>query len=116
MKPGTAKVKGRDTENLFVEYLRNDWLLVNVERRRLMGVRDEGDITGWPGVCVEVKSGATVTIASWLKELAAEMTNSHADAGFVAVRPKGKPDPKDWYVVLPLPELLRLMAKAGWMP
>lgn len=116
MKTSTAKSKGRDTENRFVSYARTAWGLVNIERRRLTGSSDMGDIAGWPGVCVEIKSGARTNIAGWLTELAVEKSNSHATTGFVAVRPKGKPDPEDWYCVLPLPALMALMAEAGWIP
>ena len=116
MKPGTAKSKGRETENRFVDYARTTWGLAGVERRRLAGINDMGDIAGWPGVCVEIKSGAKVTISTWLAELATETANSHATIGFCAVRPKGQPDPTDWYAILPLPALMQLMAEAGWMP
>lgn len=113
MKPSTAKAKGRATENLLVDWLRTHGV-PHAERRRLTGSADQGDITGWPGICVEVKSGAKLDIAGWLAELAAEVRNSGATHGFVAVRPKGKPDPEDWFAVLPLPELVRLFAEAGW--
>ena len=116
MKPATAKAKGRDTENRFVTYARTVWGLTHIERRRLAGVNDMGDIAGWPGVCVEIKSGARVDIARWLAELICEQSNSHARVGFVAVRPKAKPDPEDWYAVLTLPALMDLMDQAGWMP
>jgi hypothetical protein len=114
MKPSTAKAKGRDTENLFVAYLRTFGLLA--ERRRLTGSQDQGDITGWPGVCVEVKSGARIDIAGWLDQLRNEALHSGADIAFVAVRPKGKPDVGSWYAVLPIPDLMALMAAAGWLP
>ena len=113
MKPGTAKAKGRDTENRLVAHLRtHGW--PHAERRRLTGAADQGDITGIPGVCVEVKSGARLDIAGWLDELYDEMDNAHASTGFVAVRPKGRPDPADWYAVLPLPLMLELLKEAGW--
>ena len=116
MKPATAKAKGRDTENLFVGYARKVFGLTGLERRRLMGSADQGDVTGWPGVCVEIKSGARIDIPGWLAELSAEIRNANAVTGFVAVRPKGKPAPENWYAVLPLPDLMQLMADAGWMP
>lgn len=111
MKPATAKAKGRETENALVA-----WLRVNgvpyAERRRLTGSKDQGDVT-WPGVCVECKSGARLDIAGWLDELAAEMIHSRAETGFVAVRPKGRPAPDDWFAVLPLPVLMQLLIDAG---
>lgn len=114
MKPGTAKAKGRQTENALVEWLRANGV-PHAERRRLAGVEDKGDIAGWPRVCVEVKSGARIDIAGWLDELAKEIANAGADRGFVAVRPKGKPQPDDWFAVLPLPALLELLDEAGYL-
>lgn len=115
MKPSTAKAKGRDTENRFVEWARAHGL-PNVERRRLSGTEDQGDIAGWPGVCVEVKSGARVDISTWLAELAVEVDHSGADVGFVVARPPSKPQADDWYCVLPLPSLWQLLTDAGWVP
>lgn len=116
MNPRQAKTKGRETEQMLVDHLRRNWALVNVERRRLTGRDDQGDIAGWLGVCVEVKSGARIDIAGWLDELAAEIRNAHAEVGFVAVRPRGKPDPADWYALLPLDALLELLREVGWIP
>ncbi len=113
MKPGTAKAKGRQTENILVEWLRLHGVPY-AERRRLAGAADQGDVTGWPGVCIEIKSGARLAISTWLKELKSEKLNSKANIGFIAVRPKGLPDPDDWFVVLPLPELMDLFNQAGW--
>lgn len=110
MKPSTAKAKGRETENNFVRYMKDRWHK-KVERRRQKGSKDEGDISGWDNVCVEVKSGSgkTVNINGWLRELAAEMEHSDSDFGFVAVRPQGKPQPEDgWYAVIPLEDLMQL--------
>ena len=114
MTPATAKAKGRETENLFVDYLK-PWV-PHVERRRLCGVADRGDIAGMAGFVWEVKSGARVNIAGWLNELAAEMRNDRAPLGAVAVRPKGSPHPQNWYAVLPLPVLMALLEQAGIVP
>jgi len=111
MKPGTAKAKGRDTEAALVRWLRVNGVL-HAERRRLTGRDDQGDIAGWPWVCVEVKSGARVDVAGWLAELAVEKHNAMAAIGFVAVRPKGKPDPAGWWAVMPLPDMVELIAAA----
>lgn len=118
MKPGVAKSKGRATENSLVAYLRS-WGL-KVERRRLTGTLDQGDIAGWNtphgSVCVEVKSAAEWRIGSWISELDDEAENAAAETGFVACRPKGKPEPEDWIAVLRLPWLLDLMQQAGYIP
>ena len=116
LKMSTVKAKGRITENAFVDYMDKVHDL-KLERRRLKGAEDEGDITGWDSVCVEVKcsTGSTVTLTGYLKELEAEKKNSGADLGFIASRPLGKPYPEDWYCVLPLPEMMRLLQKAGYL-
>jgi len=115
VKPSTAKSKGRETENKFVEWINRNYGL-KTERRRLMGTLDKGDVSGISGVCVEVKSGAHINIPQWLRELKAEVKNSNADVGFVAVRLRDKPDPEDWCVIMPLPEFAQLLSDGGWIP
>lgn len=113
MKPATAKVKGRETENLFVGYLRR-WV-PHAERRRLTGTHDRGDIAGTPGICWEIKSGARLDLAGWLHELAAEVDNDQADHGILVIRPKGQPNPENWWAVLTLPDLISLLVEAEWL-
>jgi len=120
MKPGTAKAKGAQTEALWVEFLRRNGVC-NAERRHLAGVFDKGDIAGWCAhdgswnVVSEVKSGAVLKIAEWLAELAYEVANAKAETGHIAVRPKGKPKPEDWFVIMPSPAFIELMRKAGYV-
>ena len=113
--PQSAKRWGVDTEVKMVTHLQQVWGLL-VERRRLEGVLDRGDIAGIRKVVVEVKAatGDTASISTWLNELKAEVNNDSADIGFIAARPRGKPDPKDWYAVLPLTDLLNLMESVGY--
>ena len=113
MKTATAKAKGRATENIWVDYLKTHGLS-SVERRRLMGSADQGDITGWPRVCSEVKSGAKLSIPEWLRQLDAEIINSGAETGYVAVRPKGMPNPVDWFIIMRPEVFMDLMKKAGY--
>lgn len=114
MKPASAKAKGRTAENAVVHYLRANGV-PHAERRRQTGSKDQGDITGWPGVCVEVKNTARLDLPGWLRELDAEMANAHADTGFVIAKPAGKTDPADWYCILRPAVLLDLMRAAGWI-
>jgi hypothetical protein len=118
LKPSTAKSKGRDTENRVVAYLRSYGL--KVERRRLTGTSDQGDIAGWNtdkgSVCVEIKSAATWSPLRWLGELDDEADNCAAETGFVVARPKGKPDPEDYVVLIRLPWFMELMREAGYIP
>lgn len=120
MKPSTAKRKGVETENLWVEYLNNHGV-ARAERRRLQGAADRGDIAGWDHhkgywrVVSEVKSGAVLKIPEWISELRAEIANDKATTGHIVVRPKGKPDPADWFVVLPVDIFMDLMARANFI-
>lgn len=114
MKPGTAKRKGAETEEKFVQFLKGIGV-PGAERRHLAGMNDKGDIAGWPNVCVEVKSGAQLNVGEWLRQLDIEIINSEAKIGFVAVRPKGKPDPKDWWMIMRSEELMELLREAGYI-
>lgn len=121
MKPSTAKTKGAKTEADFV-----DWIKLrgvpNAERRHLSGQYDKGDVAGWvkgdgqKSVCVEVKSGASLKLPAWIKELKAEVDNAQADVGFIAIRPSGKPKVDDWWAVMPMPEMMKLLEEAGYLP
>lgn len=121
MKTSTAKAKGRETENILVRALRNDYGLSNVERRRLQGVLDKGDICGWvkhdgtDEVVSEVKSGAVFKVPQWLRELKEEVKNAKASIGFLAIRLKGQPKIEDWVVMMPFPEFMELMRRAGYL-
>jgi hypothetical protein len=113
MTPGQAKRKGRDTESAFVTYL-SRWV-PHVERRRLAGTSDRGDIAGTPGICWEIKSGARLDLAGWLTELSCEVAHDHATHGVLVIRPKGRPDPEQWWTVLTMPDLVALLIEAGWI-
>ena len=114
MKPATMKAKGRDTENRVVAWLR-DHGVTHAERRRLAGTADQGDITGWPGVCVEIKSAAALRVPEWMAQLAAEMDHAQASTGAVIARPKGNPDVDDWWVIMSTGAWIELMTAAGWV-
>jgi hypothetical protein len=118
MDPKTAKRKGVETENLWVSWLISHGI-ARAERRRLQGSADKGDIAGWCAsdkswnVVSEVKSGAKLNIPQWLRELDAEIKNADAITGHVVVRPKGKPNPDDWFIVMRPSHYMELMALAG---
>ena len=42
--------------------------------------------------------------------------NAHADLGYVVARPKGKPDPADWVIIMGVAEFFELLDQAGWGP
>ena len=124
MKPSTAKSKGLETENSWVEFLVDNGVPF-AERRRQNGAEDRGDISGWVGVnedgrrwrvVSEVKSGGVLKIPEWMRELLAEIKNDGADTGHIAVRPKGKPKPENWFIIMDVPGFMRLMDEAGFLP
>jgi hypothetical protein len=115
MTPGTAKAKGRATENQAVAWLiSKGW--VNAERRRLTGSEDQGDVTGIPGICIEVKSAAAWAPVRWLRECSLETLNAKAEIGFVMARPKGGVNVDDWVVMMTPDMLFKLLDQAGWAP
>jgi hypothetical protein len=70
----------------------NGW--PHCERRALSGVLDKGDLTGVPGLCVEIKGGKTAEHASdgqveaWLRETETERVNAKADIGILVMKRK----------------------------
>jgi hypothetical protein len=106
MTPQSIKQKGRNAENLVVEFLRQWW--PQVERRRLAGVHDRGDIAGVPGTVIEVKSGAKIDLAGWLKELDREVANDNARHGVLVVKPRGTTDATQFYAVVRFEEWVDL--------
>lgn len=87
----------------------NGW--PSCERRTLNGALDRGDLTGIPGICVEVKSGETARrapnqpalIRKWMAETEVERRNAHADFGILVIRRGGFGDRNAhlWWAVIP---------------
>jgi hypothetical protein len=98
VKPASIKAKGRNAENLFVEFLRSRWPMA--ERRRLNGSYDRGDVSGVPRTVIEVKSGAKIDLPGWMRELEVEIANDGAEFGCVAIKPRGVTDGAEFYCVL----------------
>lgn len=106
-----SKAKGTAAESAVVAYLRTAGFR-HAERLALQGAYDRGDITGIPGIVVEVKAEQTYTLSSWLQECRTEVDNAQADFGFVAAKPRmvGNMNVKSWYAIMnqgPWLELLR---------
>lgn len=86
-----SKDIGTETETAVVRYLRtHGW--PSAERRALAGGTDLGDITGTPGLCWEIKGGATAEaagdqlITDWLDETETERANAGADLGILVTK------------------------------
>lgn len=105
-----AKAKGRNGETAVVNYLRS--VGIPAERRRLAGIEDMGDISGWPGVVCEVKATKKIDLAGALDEAMTEARNAdkrlpfhrgRAHAPLLVVKRRGRTLANDWYAVLPVP-------------
>jgi hypothetical protein len=107
------KQKGTAAESAVVSFLRTagfPW----AERLALQGGKDRGDITGIPGVVVEVKSVQTYAFNQWLKEAQVERDNAQADFGFVVAKPRmvGTTRTGSWYSLMYAHEFMALVQAA----
>jgi hypothetical protein len=107
-----SKQKGTRAENNVVAYLKGDFPYV--ERRALAGVNDKGDVAGIPGVVIEVKDHAKITLSEWVAELRQEIANAEADTGVVIAKKRGTLDVGDWYAVMPVHVWVALLKEAGY--
>lgn len=106
-----AKRKGSQAERDVVAWLKaNGYKYAD---RRLAGATlDKGDISGVPGVTIEIKNHAKMDLASWVAELETEMENDNAWTGTVIHKRKGKGDVGEWYATMPAKVWLELLRKA----
>jgi hypothetical protein len=106
-----AKRKGSAAERAVVE-----WLKANgypyADRRLAGATSDKGDISGLPGVTIEIKNHAKLDLAGWTAELEVEMKNDGAWTGTVLHKRKGKGDVGEWYATMPAKVWLELLKKA----
>ena len=109
------RAKGTAAESAVVRFLQTvGW--PHAERRALSGSKDRGDIAGVPAVCIEIKNAARLNIPAWLRETEAERINAGADYGVLIVKPIGIGETRvgQWAAVMPLGDLTRLLAAAGY--
>lgn len=96
-----SKAKGTMAETAVVSFLRTVGF-PHAERLALQGAKDRGDVTGIPGIVVEVKNEQTYLLSSWLQECRTEVANAKADFGFVAAKPRmvGTTRTGSWYAIM----------------
>jgi hypothetical protein len=114
MSRASAKARGTAAERAVA-----DWLHANgfpyAERAPKHGSRDQGDITGTPGVCFEIKDEARFDMATAMDEAVTEARHCRTSSLPVVVRRrKGRPDPAEWYALLRLGDVARLLVEAGY--
>lgn len=93
-----SRSTGTAAETAVVRYLQNWWPAA--ERRALSGNKDKGDVTGIPGVVIEVKAAARQKLAAWRRETLEEQENALAHCSLLVVKRPYKPV-AEWDAYLP---------------
>lgn len=109
------RAKGTLAESALVKYLTANGF-PHAERRALAGELDKGDITGTIGLAWEVKNAKTYKFPAWLDETKFETENAKADFGILIVKPNGVGvgNVQDWWAVLTVEDLVKLIRDAGY--
>ena len=108
----SAKKAGTQMETLVAGYLARH-VDDRIERRRLSGSKDRGDIAGLrhmgERIAVEVKNTARVNLGVWAQEAEIARGNSDSVAGIVVHKRHGKGRPADQWVTLTLGDFVALL-------
>lgn len=112
-----SKNKGTMAETAVVSFLRTVGFPY-AERLALQGSKDRGDITGIPGIVIEVKNEKVYTWSSWLREASVEKTNAAADHGLVVAKPRsvGTTRVDMWWAGMYAGDFRALREQAGLPP
>lgn len=109
----SAKAAGTRTETAAATYL-STHVDDRIERRRLTGARDRGDLAGIRAhgqrIVAEVKDCARLEIGPWLNEAELERGNDDALAGVVIAKRHGKGAPADLVVLMSLADFAALLS------
>lgn len=111
---GRPRALGTMAESAVVAFLRDNGFL-QAERRSLHGSLDQGDVTGTPGLCWEVKyANGGIRMGAWVAQTEIERLNSKSDFGILVIKPRGRGVRTTglWYAVMSLPGHEELCAKA----
>ena len=105
-----AKRKGSGAERDVVAWLKTNGYPY-ADRRLAGATLDKGDVSGIPGVTIEIKNHAKMDLAGRVGELETEMKNDNAWTGVVIHKRKGKGDVGQWYATMPASVWLALLKK-----
>ena len=103
-----SKRVGTAAESLVVDFLQRHGFRY-AERRALRGVNDCGDVTGLPGVVIEVKAHRELKLAEWMDETEVERANAGAELAVCWHKRRGKGSPGEWYVTMTGAQFLDLL-------
>jgi predicted lipoprotein len=102
-----SKRKGTVWETQVVEFLKSHGFPY-AERRALCGTSDKGDVSGVPGVMLECKNEAKVTLGAYADEVKVQTANAGASIGVAVVKRRNR-GPADAYVVMTLEQFAAMI-------
>ena len=110
----SAKAAGQRFESLVTRYLRTTLDDDRIERRRMSGANDRGDISGLRHmggrIVVECKDyGGRLQPGPWIEETERERLNDDAGVGIVVAKRRGTTTPGDQFVLMTLADLVALL-------
>lgn len=105
------RAKGNRYEAALVAWLRgHGWPYA--ERRG--GGFGGSDVAGTPGLTFECKAQAGTRLGEWVDQTDAARATAGDTYGVLCVKRRGTSDVGQWFAVLPLDAMARLLAEAGW--
>ena len=109
----TAKQAGTSWESAIRDYLKErGW--PHAERRARTGAKDQGDLTGVIGVCIEAKNTNRIELAGFLDQAIEEGIHARADVSAAWIKRRGKTSPEHGYVLIDGATFTRLLKSAGY--
>ena len=109
----SAKAAGQRLETLISAYL-NTHVDDRIERRRMSGANDRGDISGLrhmgQRIVLECKDyGGQLKPGPWVEEAGRERGNDDAGVGLVVAKRRGTTAPGEQFVLMTLADLVALL-------
>lgn len=108
----SAKKAGTAFESLIVAYLATH-IDDRIERRRLSGSKDRGDVSGWrfagQRIVAEAKNVTKLNLGGWIGEAEIQRLNDDAGVGLVIHKRFGKGEAGDQLVTMTLRDLVSLL-------
>ena len=108
----SAKKAGTAMETLVAKYLA-EHLDDRIERRRLSGSKDRGDLSGvrhmGQRIAVEVKNTSRINLAAWAQEAEIARGNDCAGVAMIVHKRHGKGQAADQWVTLTLGDFVALI-------
>jgi len=101
------KRKGHAAELAVVKWLRRYG--INAARIQAGTHDDKGDVSGWPGVIIEVKDRKVHSWGAYFTQLRAQMQNAEAFTGVIICKRPGHTDVAQWMAVMPMDEWFALV-------